>query len=74
MSKTQEEKNEQKTNSKTIPSMSSRQQIIYLTKKTQNGSNLDDDEDQSSEVLDYFAYFMKRKDKIVSLVLINLSF
>jgi hypothetical protein len=73
MSKTQDEKNEQKANSKTIPSMSSRQQINYLIKKTQNGSSLEEEQDQGTEVLDYFAYFMKRKEKIVSLLLIYLS-
>jgi hypothetical protein len=72
MSNTLEEKNEQKTNSKNIPSMSSRQQINYLLKKTQNGSNLDDDEEQGLEVLDYSKYFMSRKEKIVSLFLIYL--
>ena len=67
MSKGFEEKNEQKLNSKSLPSMSSRQQILYLMKETQNVSNKEDDADSGREVLDYLSYFMKRKEKIVSI-------
>ncbi len=72
MSKGFEEKNEQKLNSKSLPSMSSRQQILYLMKETQNVSNKEDDADSGREVLDYLSYFMKRKEKIVSITLIYL--
>jgi hypothetical protein len=65
MSKFIEDKNEQRTNSKVISWMSSRQQILYLIKESQNFKEVVDDKDK--EVLDYYTYFMRRKEKIVSI-------
>jgi hypothetical protein len=65
MSKFIEDKNEQRTNSKVISWMSSRQQILYLIKESQNFKEVVEDKDM--EVLDYYTYFMRRKEKIVSI-------
>jgi hypothetical protein len=69
MSKFIEDKNDQRTNAKVISSMSSRQQIIYLIKESQNlkEQEEDKDKDKDKEVLDYSTYFMRRKEKIVSI-------
>ncbi len=66
MSKSIDEKNEQKANCRVVPSMSSRQQILYLIKETQNIREPNEMEQKEKEVLDYYNYFMKRKEKIVS--------
>jgi hypothetical protein len=65
MSKMQEEKNEKQTG-KNFPSMSSRQQILYLMNKTQNENNWNPDEKASEvEVMDYQKYFFEKKEKKV---------
>jgi hypothetical protein len=62
-----EEKNEQK-GGKALPSMSSRQQILFLMNKTQSSSNWENADEKEDETLDYSMAFMKRKEKIVSII------
>lgn len=65
-----EEKSEPKGLSKHFPSMSSRQQILFLMNATQSSINWENQEEKEEERLDYSEYFMKRKEKIVIIFLI----
>ena len=68
MSKFQEEKNEQKSSLKTVPSMSSRQQVLYFMSKTKNDSCWEAQEDnQEAEILDYHNYYLQKKEWKVSI-------
>ena len=66
MSKILEDKFE-KQSGKNFPSMSSRQQILYLMNKTNKETNWDP-EDISAEVesMDYQKYFFDKKEKKVT--------
>jgi len=65
MSKIQDDKIE-KQSGKSFPSMSSRQQILYLINKTNKETNWDP-EDISAEVesMDYQKYFFDKREKKV---------
>jgi hypothetical protein len=70
MSKIHDEKNEQKSNLKQIPFMSERQLVNYVKKQTLTEANWDaQGEKVEEQTLDFFTYFMKRKEKIVRFVI-----
>lgn len=67
MSKTPESTNERQKN---LPSMSSRQQILYLINRTQNSPSWEEKEDKPSDnPLDYHTYFMEKRERIVLIAL-----
>jgi hypothetical protein len=51
------------SNTKIIPSMSSRQQILYLMNKTQGNEEWEDDDNMSEELSDYHKYFLEQREK-----------
>ena len=70
MSKILEDKNE-KQNGKIFPSMSSRQQILYLMNKTNKQTNWNpEDKSVEYELMDYQKYFFDKKEKKVIFCLI----
>ncbi len=50
-------------NAKMIPSMSSRQQILYLMNKTQGKEPWEQDDNQEEELPDYHKYFLEQREK-----------
>ncbi len=71
MSKSYDEKIEQKSNIKPLQSMSERQLLNYVKKQTLTEANWDMQVEKiEEESLDFYKYFTKRKEKIVSLILI----
>ena len=62
MSKSQEDKQEQKSSQKTIPTMSSRQQVLYIMNKSKSKNPFDRGEGEEMELLDYHKYFLEKKE------------
>jgi hypothetical protein len=59
---------------KSLTSMSSRQQLLYIMNKSKNGENEEEAEEKVEEkknqfvILDYHKYFLEKKERIVNFI------